>query len=174
MKASDELIAALNAQVGHELAASHQYVAIAAYFDAEALPQLALFFYRQADEEREHAMKIVKFLLDVGGAVEIPAVPAPRAAFDSVEAAVGLAVENEERVTGQIYELVERARDDKDYIAMKFLDWFVDEQREEMATMGALLQVVRRAGPDNILPVEDYLARSGGPPLESGTPADGG
>jgi len=172
MKPSDELTGALNAQVGHELAASHQYVAIAAYFDAEALPQLALFFYRQADEEREHAMKIVKFLLDVGGTVEIPAVPAPRAGFASAEEAVSLALDNENEVTRQIFALVERARDDKDYIALRFLDWFVDEQREEMATMGALLQVVRRAHPD-VLHVEDYLARAGGPPLDSGGAIEG-
>lgn len=173
MTASDELIAALNEQIGHELGASHQYLAIAAYFDGEALPQLAHFFYRQADEEREHAMKIVKFLLDVGGGVAIPDVRAPRADFGSAEAAVALALESEENVTRQIYDLVERAREDRDYIALKFLDWFVDEQREEVATMSALLQVVRRAGPEGVLHVEDYLARAGGPPLDSSAASEG-
>lgn len=173
MMASDKLIGAMNEQVGHELSASHQYIAIAAFFDSEALPQLAHFFYRQSDEERDHAMKIVKFILDVGGAVAIPAVPAPGTDLASTEAAVALALESEERVTRQIYDLVETAREGKNYIALKFLDWFLDEQREEVATMNALLQVVRRAGPDGVLHVEDYLARTGGPPLDSSATGEG-
>jgi len=173
MMASDKLIRAMNEQVGHELAASHQYIAIAAYFDSEALPRLAHFFYRQSDEEREHAMKIVKFVLDVGGGVAIPDVPAPRTDLTSAESAVALALESEENVTRQIYDLVDAAREEKNYIALKFLDWFLDEQREEVATMSALLQVVRRAGPEGVLHVEDYLARAGGPPLDSAAAAEG-
>lgn len=166
MLASEGLIEAFNGQIGHEMAASLQYVAIAAYFDTEALPELAQFFYRQAEEERGHAMKFVKFVVDVGGRVAIPAIPAPRAAFDSAEQAVALSVESEERVTGQIYQLVEVARSESNHIAGRFLDWFVDEQLEEVSTMTTLLQIVRRAGPDRLLHVEEYLARHKGP-LES-------
>lgn len=171
MLASERLIAEFNAQIGHEMAASLQYISIAAYFDSEALPQLAGFFYRQSEEEREHAMKFVKFVLDVGGAVEIPAIPAPKTGFASAEEAVGLSLESEQRVTAQIYELVETARTDSNHIAGRFLDWFLEEQLEEVATMGALLQVVRRAGPDRLLQVEDYLARNKGPLESAAAPA---
>ncbi len=167
MLASEKLVDAFNEQIGNELGASNQYVSIATYFDGEALPQLAQFFYRQAEEEREHAMKFVKFVVDVEGAVRIPAIKAPKPTFASAEEAVALSVEWEKTVTDQIYGLVEAARSEKNHIASRFLDWFVDEQLEEVATMSSLLQVVRRAGPDGLLHVEDYLARTGGAPLES-------
>lgn len=167
MQASDKLVDAMNAQIGHEMGASLQYVSIASYFDAEDLSQLAAFFYRQADEERDHAMKFVKFLIDVGGDVEIPNIPAPKSGFDSAEKAVELSLEWEKEVTRQIYDLVEIAQDDRDFIAQRFLDWFVEEQLEEVTTMSSLLAVVRRAGADGLLHVEEYLARTGGAPLES-------
>lgn len=161
--ASEKLIAAFNAQIGHEMGASLQYISIAAYFDSEALPQLAQFYYRQSEEEREHAMKFVKFVLDVGGSVQIPDVPAPKSGFGSAEKAVVLSLESEERVTQQIYELVEIAKEERNHIAQQFLHWFVEEQLEEVGTMTSLLQVVRRAGPEGLLHVEDYLARNKSP-----------
>ena len=88
MLASEKLIQKLNEQIGHELAASHNYIAIATYFDGEALPQLARFFYRQAAEEREHALKFVKFIVDVGGGVAIPQIPAAHSKYASAEEAV--------------------------------------------------------------------------------------
>ena len=166
MQLSQELTALMNQQVGHELSASSQYIAIAAHFDSQALSRLASFFYRQSDEEREHAMKFVHFIVEAGGALEIPAVPAPKASFASAAEAVALAVASEERVTKQIYALVDQAQKDSDYIAQRFLDWFVNEQFEEMSTMGELLQVVERAGED-LLRVEEYLER-GGPEGPSG------
>ena len=157
--ASDRLVAALNRQVGNEMGASLQYVAIASHFAAENLPQLAAFFYRQADEERDHAMKFVRFVVDVGSRVEIPAIGAPRARFESAAEAVRLSLAWERTVTEQIYALVEIARAEKNYIAVRFLDWFVDEQLEEITTMDQLLSLVERSG-DNLLFVEDYLSRN--------------
>ena len=162
MQLSDDLNSAMNAQVGHELAASAQYIAIAAHFDVQALSRLATFFYRQAEEEREHAMKFVHFIVDSGGSLEIPTVPAPTPRFASAAEAVALAVASEERVTRQIYALVEQAQKDADFIAQRFLDWFVNEQFEEMSTMGDLLQIVKRAGEERLLRVEELLSRKGG------------
>ncbi len=159
--ASAELAAAMNAQIGHEMLASLQYVAIATYFDAEALPELAAFFYRQAEEERAHAMKFVHFLVDAGARVEIPAMPAPQSAIGSAEEAVSLSLDWEQTVTQQIYDLVEIARGDRNYIALRFLDWFVTEQLEELTSMGTLLALVRRAS-GNLFYVEEHLARKGG------------
>lgn len=162
MLATDKLIAEFNAQVGHELGASHQYVAIASYFDRENLPELARFFYRQADEERTHAMRFVHFVNDVDGLVEIPQIPAPKSDFASAEEAVSLSLEWEREVTEQIYGLVDLAKDESNHIALRFLDWFVTEQLEEVNSIGTLLGIVQRAGEDNLLAVEDYLARAYG------------
>lgn len=158
--ASGRLLAALNQQIGNEMGASLQYVSIASHFAAQDLPNLAAFFYRQADEERQHAMKFVHFVVDVGGSVEIPAVPAPRAKFAAAAEAVALSLDWEHTVTEQIYALVDIAKDDRNYIAQRFLDWFVTEQLEEITTMGTLLSLVERAGEENLLFVEDYLGKN--------------
>ena len=167
MLASDKLIEAFNQQIGNEMGASLQYIAIASYFDSETLPQLARFFYRQSEEERTHAMRFVKFINDVGGRVRIPDLPAPAADFTSAEEAVGKALAWEEEVTRQIYDLVEVAKADRNYVGVRFLDWFVEEQLEEVTSMNDLLSVIRRAGPDRLLFVEEYLVRQGGAGLES-------
>jgi bacterioferritin B len=169
MLASKKLVQACNAQIGNELAASNQYVAIAGHFDVAGLAGLARFFYRQGEEERDHAMKFVHFILDAGGGLEIPEIPAPRPRFDTAEEAIQLALDSEERVTRQIYDLVELARKEANYIAIRFLDWFVDEQFEEVTSMTELLQVVQRAGEDRLLAVEEFLQREGKlPPPEAG------
>ena len=167
MLASDKLIQAFNEQIGNEMGASMQYIAIASYFDSETLPELAKFFYQQSAEERTHAMRFVKFINDVGGKVVIPALPAPRTDFGSAEDAVAKALAWEEEVTRQIYDLVEVAKADRNYVGVRFLDWFVEEQLEEVTTMTDLLAVLRRAGPDRLLYVEEYLARQGRAGLES-------
>ena len=160
MLASKALGAAMNQQVGNEMGASMQYIAIATHFDAETLPELARFFYRQADEERDHAMRFVRFLVDVDVTVEIPEIPAPKSDFVSAEEAVALSLEWEKTVTQQIYDLVTIAQGDTNHIAVRFLDWFVNEQLEEVSTMGALLSLVHRAGESGLLHVEEYLARA--------------
>ncbi len=161
MIASETLTRAMNEQIGNEMGASLQYVAIAAYFDSETLPELARFFYRQAEEERDHAMRFVHFLIDVDAAVEIPAIPAPGSQFESAEQAVALSLDWEKTVTQQIYDLVAIAQQDANLIAVRFLDWFVNEQLEEVSTMNDLLSLVRRAGESGLLHVEEYLVREG-------------
>ncbi len=166
MLASEKLIAAFNQQVGNELGASHQYLSIASYFDRESLPELSRFFFRQSEEEREHALRFVQFINDVDGVLRVPDVPAPRAEYDSAAQAVGLALAWEREVTQQIYDLVEIAREEKNLIAQRFLDWFITEQLEEVNTMSTLLGIVERAGEDGLLHVEEYLAREGDPHAE--------
>jgi ferritin len=161
MLASDRLLSAVNQQVGNEFGASLQYVSIASHFEAQALTGLARFFFRQADEERDHAMKFVRFVVDAEGQLEIPAIPAPKAQFSSAKEAVELALNWEQEVTKQIYGLVDIAKEDSNYIAIRFLDWFVTEQFEEVNTMSSLLQVVERAGENGLLFVEEFLAREG-------------
>jgi ferritin len=161
---------ALNDQIGRELAASHQYVAIAVYYDAETLPQLAQHFYRQAVEERNHAMMIVQYLLDAGEDVKVPGVPEPQNAFADVVAPIRLALEQEKSVTVDIVGLAKLAREEADLVGEQFLHWFLQEQREEVASMSSLLSVIERAQ-DNVLLVEEYLARTGGGGEEEAVPS---
>jgi ferritin len=162
MLISEKTAAKLNEQVGNEFSAMLQYLAIAAHFDRETLPMLAAHFFRQAEEEKEHAHKFIKFLLDVGAPVRIPALPAPQATFKFAEDAVKLSLEQEKKVTAQINALVGQAKSENDYTTDTFLQWFVAEQLEEVSSMEDLLSIVQRAGEGNLLRVEEYLAREGG------------
>src|ERR671933_1651077 len=161
--AADAFVSQLNEQVAHEYAAHQQYVACAVYYDAETLPQLARFFYRQALEERDHAMMMVQYLIDADAEVEIPGVSAPRTSFDDIVSPVALALQQEKNVTEQINALAATAREAGDYTSEQFIQWFIKEQVEEVATMSDLLRVVERSKHDP-MEVENYMARehSGG------------
>ena len=148
----------LNAQIGHEFFASQQYVAIAVWFDQQALPQLAGHFYAQAVEERNHAMMIVQYLMDRDTEVVIPGVPAVRNDFGSVVEPIELALAQERRVTEQFETLIAAARDERDFLGEQFMHWFLKEQVEEVSSMSTLLQVATRVG-ENVMLLEDYLAR---------------
>jgi ferritin len=166
---------ALNEQVANEFAACQQYIAIAVHYDGETLPQLAAFFYRQAVEERNHAMMLVQYLLDAGDDVAIPGVAEPRSGFPDTVEPVRLALEQEKRVSGQIAALAKAARDEGDYQGEQFMQWFIKEQVEEVSTMSDLLKVVERAA-ENPLLAEEYLAREqlGGAAPDPTAPAAAG
>ena len=155
---TDRFVAALNQQIANEFAAAQQYVAIAVHYDAQTLPRLGLFFYAQALEERNHAMMMVKYLLDADVDAQIPGIGAPQTAFGDVVAPVALSLEQEKRVTSQINALASLAREQGDYSSEQFMQWFIKEQVEEVATMSDLLRVVERSQ-DNAMDIEDYLAR---------------
>jgi ferritin len=148
----------LQEQIGHEFAASQQYLAIAVYYDDETLPRLAAFFFKQSLEERNHALMMVQYLLDADERPPIPGVAEPVNSFDDVVAPVTLALAQEKRVTEQINGLAATAREESDYTSEQFMQWFIKEQIEEVASMSDLLKVVERAK-DNPLLVEEYLAR---------------
>ena len=162
MLISKKINDAINQQIGNEFGASLQYVAIAVSFDQQALPQLAAHFYKQAEEERDHAMRFVKFLVEADGEVKIPAVPAPKAKFATAEEAVKMSLDWELEVTEQIHKLVALAKKENNYTTDTFLQWFVAEQLEEVSSMDNLLKVIRMAGEDGLLRVEEWLARQGG------------
>lgn len=150
--------AQLNTQIGHELAAHNQYLACAVHYDAETMPQMAAFFYQQAMEEREHALMMVRYLLDTDAPVEIPGVEAPVSVFADVVAPVELALSQEKRVTEQINALLKTAREESDFASEQFMQWFIKEQVEEVATMSDLLTVVRR-NHDDVENIEEWVAR---------------
>jgi bacterioferritin B len=163
MAPEPHVVGALNAQLGRELEAHLQYLAISSWFNSEALPQLAGFFAAQAAEEHAHAMKFLTYLQDSGGTVAIPGLAAPIGGFAGADEAIQAALDSEMDVTARISELVDLARAHNDHASEIFLQWFVTEQVEEVATMTELLQIARRAGEDGLLLVEEHIARSGGP-----------
>jgi ferritin len=155
---AERFVTRLNEQIGHEFAASQQYVAVAVHYDSQTLPRLAGFFYRQALEERDHALMMVRYLLDTGAPVSIPGVEEPRSTFADVVEPVQLALDQERRVSDQIGELAALAREERDYASEQFMQWFIREQVEEVSTMSALLDVVQRER-DRPMEIEEYLAR---------------
>ena len=164
--ASTQFVMKLQEQIGHEFGAHQQYVAIATYFDALTMPQMAALFYAQALEERDHAMMMVRYLLDQDEEVSIPALSAPKMDFADVIEPVQLALDQEKRVTSQINELTRVAREDSDFASDQFMQWFIKEQVEEVEKMGDLLAVVTRAKGD-LERIEDWVARE-----ETGESAD--
>ncbi len=157
MLISSELAKAINEQIGHEFGANMQYLSIAAHFDKQNLNLLAKLFFEQAEEEKQHAMKFVHYILDTKGELRIPAIPEPKPTFASAEEAAQAALSWEQEVTAQINKLMALADSQNDYLAQNFLQWFVDEQLEEVTKMDQLLSVIRRAGEQGLLMVEAYL-----------------
>lgn len=155
---SSQLVSAFNEQIGVEFESQQQYIAVAAYYDSQTLPQLASFFYKQAVEERNHAMVFIQYLIDTDADVEIPGLEVPKSSFSDIADPVALALNAERDVTDRINKLASLAREDGDYASEQFLQWFVKEQVEEVASMTDLLTIVER-GKDNPILVEDYLAR---------------
>jgi ferritin len=133
-------------------------VAIGVYYEGETFPRLARFFYEQAEEEREHAMKMVRYLLDTDSPVRLGTVEGPTRDFADHVSPVKLALEQEKRVTVQIGNLMDIARETKDHASEKFMQWFVEEQVEEESSMHDLLQVAERTREIPML-LEEYLAR---------------
>lgn len=161
MLISKPMTALLNEQVGNELAASNQYLAISAYFDGEGLPALAKHFLNQSNEERTHALRFVRYILDAGGDLAIPQIPAPVRVFKDTASAVKLAFDSEMKVTKQINHIVDVAIKEGDHLTKNAMEWFVNEQREEVSSMDTLLRMVKRAGEPGMFFVENFLLQGG-------------
>jgi ferritin len=159
MITNEKTVQAMNAQIQSEFHASSQYVAMAIYFDEQGLPDLAQFFYRQAEEERMHAMKFVHFLLETGARPLIPDIPEVRNEFEDAEDVVQTALNQELKVTDQINNLMGVATEQNDFTSQNFLQWFVEEQVEEVDSFTTLLQTIRHAA-GNMLFVEDFVRRN--------------
>ncbi|GAA2570532.1 ferritin [Mycolicibacterium diernhoferi] len=148
----------LREQIRSEFTASQQYVAIAVYLDGSDLPRLAGHFYAQAVEERNHAMMLVQYLLDRDLDVEIPGIDAVQNQFDTPAQALRLALEQERTVTEQVTRLASVAREEGDYLGEQYMQWFLKEQVEEVATITTLVRIAERAG-SNLFHLEDFVAR---------------
>ncbi len=143
---SPKMEQALNGQVNAELYSAYLYLAMAAYFESLGLKGFATWMKAQAQEEVGHAMKIFDFIAERGGRVELAAIDAPKAGWDSPLAAFEAALEHERHVTSLIHELVAAALAENDYATKNMLDWFVDEQVEEEATAGEIVGRLKLTG----------------------------
>lgn len=159
MLISPALGKAINAQIGREMGAQMQYINIAAYFMVEDMLLFGQIFFNQAAEENAHAMKLVRYVLDAGGSIAVPAVTQARADFKTPEDAVGAALQWEQEVTQQINELMDIAVKERDYIAQEFLGWFVNEQLEEVSKMSSILNIIKRSN-GNLLLAEQYVQQT--------------
>jgi bacterioferritin B len=161
-------------QIGHEFAASQQYIAIAVWFDGQDLPQLAGYFYRQAVEERNHAMMLVQYRLDRDMGVAIPGVPAVKNEFENVREPIALALAQEKQVSAQIQALFAAARAEGDGLGEEAMLWFLREQVEEVASMQTLLTIASRT--ENLFDIENFVARetAGQTSADPGAPSAAG
>jgi len=159
MKISKKLNDAINAQIGEELKASNAYANMAAYFNGLGLLKLTAMFFDQSEEEREHAMKFVNYLLEVEGDVAIPAISAVPVKFESVKAAFEMALGWEKDVTGKINNLMDLAIAEKDYATQDFLRWYVTEQVEEETTMSHLIFIAEQFKNHTSLMIESHLPK---------------
>jgi bacterioferritin B len=165
----------LRSQVRNEFTAGQQYIAIAVWFDGQDLPRLAARFYAQSVEERNHAMMMVRYMLDRGWEVDVPGVDPVRNDFSAPSDPIALALSQEQAVTEQCEALFRAARADGDVLSEQFMLWFLKEQVEEVSSMSTLLTIAERAGTD-WFQIEEHLAREpdAAPSVDSAAPETAG
>ena len=152
----------LNDQINKELYSAYLYLDIANYYDELDLDGYANYYMIQAQEERDHALLIMKYMQINGLKVTLKAIDQPDKTFDSVLAPLEIAAEHERYVTDLINNIYHEAQLDKDYRAMKFLDWFVDEQMEEEDNADKMISRYKLFGSDPkglYLLDQEYAAR---------------
>lgn len=148
----------LQAQLRREFTAAQQSLALAVWFDARDLPRLAARFYRQAIDERNHALAMVRYLLDRGRPAPIPGSGEVRNDFSTAHEAIALALDQQRSITADIEALARAARTEEDYLGEQFVAWFLKERVAEVARTSTLLTVVERAAGD-LFEVENFLHR---------------
>ena len=143
---SKKMEAALNEQIAMEAYASFLYLSMATWCDDKGLRGCYDFLIRQSDEERAHMLKIFEYLADVDGFPLTPAVAEPPRQFKSVQEVFKTVYEHEQKVTKSINVLVGIASQENDYATETFLQWYVNEQREEEALMRTVLDRIKLIG----------------------------
>jgi ferritin len=140
---SEKLLYTINDQIEHELFSSNLYLAMAAYFEANSLPGFAHWMEVQSEEEREHALKFIEYLNDVGGRVKIHAISEPQSEWTSPLDVFEHVLTHEKKVTSLIHNLYEIALQEKDYAAQSMLKWFIDEQVEEEKNASLIVEQLK-------------------------------
>lgn len=152
-----EVMDVLNEQIALEMHASASYLAMASWCDQRELLNSKAFFYRQAEEERAHGMKIFNFINDAGGAAVSPAIPHVNNEFESLQAIYERSLDQEIGVTQSIYKCFSKARSVNDFASEVFLQWFVNEQVEEEDTVRSILDVFELMGDMPLKMIDERL-----------------
>lgn len=156
MQIPEKIARRLNEQVKNEMFASLTYLQMAFEFEHRNLKVFAAWFYKQSEEEKGHAMRISRYLLDQGAEVKLQAIPEPKLKYASVTEIIETALEHEKMVTRQVHEIVEMSRSEKDYATDNYIQWKVAEQVEEVNSVTELLNLVKEA----TTPAQLYLLES--------------
>ena len=146
---SKKMEEALNDQINAELFASYLYLSMSAYFDSIGLAGFAHWMRNQNKEEMMHVEKIFDYINERGGRVRLQAIAAPQIEWDSVVAAFDDTVAHEQKVTGMVNNLVDLAIEERDHASNNFLQWFVAEQVEEEASVGAVADKLKLVKQDS-------------------------
>lgn len=141
-----EIQDAINTQIRHELYAAYLYLGMTAYFESRSLSGFGHWMRLQSREELGHAMRLVDFLIDRGGTVELGAIDAPGLGFDTPLEVMQAALAHERKVTSSIEDLYELALEHRDYAAQVLMQWFVTEQVEEEKSAGEIVDQLELAG----------------------------
>lgn len=162
---SPDIENAMNSQIAAELYSSQLYLAMSAYCEEQALPGFAHWFKLQSDEEREHALKFLRHVVDRGGRVMLTGIDAPQSDFGSPQGAFEQALAHEMNVTMMIDGLYGMAVQHGDYASQVFLQWFVTEQVEEERTMETIVERFKRVDKDatGLLMLDRELGAAGPP-----------
>lgn len=137
---------ALNVQINLEQYSAQLYLAMSAHCESKSFRGFAHWLRFQAQEETAHAMKLVAFVLDRGGKLELKTVDAPPTQFGSITQVFEKILEHEKSITSNINALFELSRTEKDYASEITLQWYVTEQVEEEANVGQILDQLRAVG----------------------------
>jgi ferritin len=143
---SEKMENALNGQLNAEMYSGYMYLSMNAYFKSINLDGFANWMYYQAQEELTHAMKFYDFIISRGGRVKLAQIDAPPNSWDSPLAVFEATLAHEQKVTGLINDLVEKALEEHDHASNIFLQWFVSEQVEEEESVGGVLEQLKLMG----------------------------
>jgi ferritin len=135
-----------NQQINEEIYSSYLYLSMAAYFDSLSLTGFSHWFKMQAQEEMFHAMKFYNHIIERDGTVELKALKDPDIKWESPIKAYEAALKHEQHITGCINSLMDQAIEEKDYAARNLLNWFIDEQVEEEASVSEIIEKLKLAG----------------------------
>ena len=145
---SKTVVNALNDQVAREASSSQYYLAMASWAELQGFPGVSEFFYKQSDEERQHMLKLVKYINERGGKTEVRALEAPPTDWDNLNAVFSQLLEHEMRISASINSLVEVCLNEKDFTTQNFLQWYVAEQIEEEAVARTIMDKLNLIGDD--------------------------
>ena len=145
---SNKIQKELNKQVEMEAQSSQFYLAMASWAETEGLNGSALFLYKHSDEERQHMLKLVRYINERGGKAVVPALTKPPSKFKSLNSLFQTLLEHEVEVSNQINNLVDACLKEKDYTTHNFMQWYVAEQIEEEALARTIIDKLNLIGDD--------------------------